>query len=386
MRLDPVSMSTMAGLMSLVIGALLLGLPRRYPERIPGLRAWGMALLMYAVGTASYLLDHVLPTGLATVPGNALLIFGFALLMAGTRRFLGRPKPRAALLWLCGVSLGVIAFFQFVVPDYRMRISVFTGTLAFIALAHLRLVLRHGQGGASRFMAGVLACLSLVMLARGVLTWWVDRPDMHIYTPSSVQGVYVASYAFAVLLLGVGVLFMATERVRAEFEYMATHDGLTQALTRRSWMSRAEQALAEPGQPLVAVLMLDLDHFKRINDAQGHQAGDRVLATLARVMADALPPGAALGRYGGEEFVILLQGDAATQALEVAEHLRLAVQARALGTTVSIGLALAGTADRSLDLLIQRADRALYRAKGQGRNQVQQGDEGAQELPPAPLA
>ncbi|MDA7415926.1 GGDEF domain-containing protein [Xenophilus arseniciresistens] len=381
-------MSTMAGLMSLVIGALLLGLPGRYAARIPGLRAWGCALLMYALGTASYLLNHVLPTGLATMPGNALVMFGFALLMAGSRRFLGCPKAPGPMLWLCCISLGVIAFFQFVVPDYRVRISVFTGTLAFIALAHLRLLLRHGQGWASRFMAGVLGCLSLVMGVRGVLTWWVDRPDMHIYMPSSVQGAYVASYAFAVLLLGVGVLFMATERVRVEFEHMATHDGLTHALTRRSWMSRAEAALADPGRPLVAVLMLDLDHFKRINDAQGHQAGDRVLATLARVMADALPPGAALGRYGGEEFVILLEGHAAAQALEVAERLRQAVQARALGCTVSIGLALAGptqSPQTPLDALIQRADRALYRAKGQGRNQVQQAGPAERDAAPSPL-
>ncbi|RYF72779.1 MAG: GGDEF domain-containing protein [Comamonadaceae bacterium] len=371
MRLDPLSLSIMAGLMALVIGLLLLGLRRQYATLIPGLLSWGVALLMFTAGTASYLLNHVLPMGLATLPGNALLLFGFALLSLGSQRFVGRPVRWRGYVLLCTVSLSVIAFFLLVVPDYRVRISAFTATLAFIAMAHGCLLLRDARGAASRFTAAVLLGVSVLMAARGTVTWWIDRADMHIYMPSPVQGAYLATFGFAVLLLGVGLLFMATERVRAEFEFIASHDGLTHALTRRSWMASAETALHAPGSRPVALLMLDVDDFKKINDEHGHQAGDRVLVALAAVLTRALPADGVLGRYGGEEFVILLTGPSAERARDVAEAMRLAVASQPfLGCTVSVGLALTGGSERSLDLLIQRADRALYQAKRQGRNQV----------------
>ncbi|WP_225783224.1 GGDEF domain-containing protein [Xenophilus sp. Marseille-Q4582] len=369
--LDPKSLSTMAGLMALVVGLLLLGLRRPHAQRVPGLRHWGIALLSYAAGTACYLLTHAFAPRLATLPGNALLLVGFALLLLGSERFLGRPARWWPWMLLCGASLALIAWFSFVRPDYRVRIAAFTWTLALIGGAHLQLLLRHGQGWAARFTAGVLLCLSALMAARGTVTWWVDRPEMHIYTPSAVQGAYLATFSVAVLLLGVGVLFMATERVRAEFEFIASHDGLTQTLTRRSWMAAAQAALARPGGAVTAVFMLDVDDFKKINDERGHPAGDEVLAALAAVLKQALPADGVLGRYGGEEFAVLLTGPSAPHARAVAEGLRRAVAAHgALRCTVSIGLVRVARGPHSPDALIRRADEALYQAKRQGRNRV----------------
>ena len=370
-RLDPLSLSTMAGLMALILGVLLLGLRHAYPERIRGLVPWGLALLLFTAGTVLHLIGHALTLTVATLFGNALLQAGFVLLMVGTQRFLGRPVRWLGALVLCLCSLALLAWFLMVTPDYRMRITVFNWAMACVGLAHMRLVLRHGSGWTSYFMVGVLLCLSGVMITRGLATWWADAPDMHIYMPSSVQGAYLAAFSFAVLLLGVSVLLMATDRVRAEFEFIASHDGLTHTLTRRSWMAAAQAALARPARKPLAVLMLDVDDFKKINDMQGHLAGDRVLASLAGVVAQAMPTDGVLGRYGGEEFIILLEGPAAQAARRVAEELREAVAAQpGLGCTVSIGLATASRNETSLDALIQRADEALYQAKHQGRNQV----------------
>lgn len=371
MRLDPMSLSTMAGLLALAIGALLLGLRHQYAGRIPGLLAWGGALLLFTAGTAAYLLHRVLPMELAMILGNALLLLGAALLVLGSQRFLGRRMQWRPYLLLCACSLAVIAWFLFVMPDYRVRVSTFTGSLAAMAFAHRRLLLLHGHGWASGFTAGVLLCLSAVMVTRGVLTWWVDGPDTTIYMPSVVQGVYIATFGFAVLLLGIGILFMVTERVRAEFERIASYDGLTHTLTRRSWMAAAQLALSGAGSPHMALLMLDVDDFKKINDEQGHQAGDAVLVALAGVLTQTVPAASLVGRYGGEEFVVLLMDRSARQVRDVAEALRLAIASHpALGCTVSIGLAMADEADRSMDRLIQRADSVLYQAKRQGRNRV----------------
>lgn len=370
-HLDPMSLSTMAGMMAMVIGVLLIILRRHYPSRLPGLLHWGAGLLMFTGGTTLYLLNHLLDLGLTTLPGNAMVLSGFALLLMGSQRFVGQRVTWMRWMLLCAASVLLNAWFMFVAPDYRVRISVFTWTLAFMAIAHLVLLLRHCRSWASRYTAGVLFCASLVMAARGLLTWWMDTPDMQIYQASRLQGAYLASFGFSVLMLGAGVLFMATERIRAESELIASRDDLTQTLTRRSWMNAAREVLKGPVRTSVAVFMLDVDDFKRINDEQGHQAGDRVLAALAGVLQQTLPADGVLGRYGGEEFAILLAGPSAQQAREVAEGLRRAVaEQEALGCTVSIGVALAGSAERSLDALIQRADQVLYAAKRQGRNQV----------------
>lgn len=376
--LDPMSLSAMAGMMAMVIGVLLLLLRRQYPARLPGILLWGSGLLMFTGGTLLYLVNHLFRFGLTTLPGNAMLLCGFALLLMGSQRFVGRPVTWRRLMLWCVCSVSVIAWFLFEVPDYRVRITTFTWTLAGLALLHMRLLLRHRSSWASRYTAGVLLCLGLLMLARGTGTWWVDAPDMHIYQSSRVQGAYLASFGFAVLLLGVGMLFMATERIRAESERIASRDDLTQTLTRRSWMARAHQALAAgPGRQPVAVLMLDIDDFKKINDQQGHLAGDHVLAALAGAMARALPADGLLGRYGGEEFIVLLTGPSAQRAREVAEDLRQAVAVQdELGCTVSIGLATAVRDGGPLERLIQRADQVLYQAKRQGRNQVVVAGEG----------
>ena len=179
-HLDPMSLSTMAGMMAMVIGVLLIILRRHYPSRLPGLLHWGAGLLMFTGGTTLYLLNHLLDLGLTTLPGNAMVLSGFALLLMGSQRFVGQRVTWMRWMLLCAASVLLNAWFMFVAPDYRVRISVFTWTLAFMAVAHLVLLLRHCRSWASRYTAGVLFCASLVMAARGLLTWWMDTPDMQI--------------------------------------------------------------------------------------------------------------------------------------------------------------------------------------------------------------
>jgi diguanylate cyclase (GGDEF)-like protein len=156
----------------------------------------------------------------------------------------------------------------------------------------------------------------------------------------------------------------------------AETDGLTRILNRRAWCERAQAVIAparRSGEAL-AVLMLDIDHFKRVNDVEGHAAGDRALQRMAAALRKRVRSGDLVCRYGGEEFcVLLLQADAKT-ALEVDAGVRreLADSASAgsgLMLTFSSGLATLSD-DTGLDSLLRRADHALYEAKAAGRNRL----------------
>jgi diguanylate cyclase (GGDEF)-like protein len=127
---------------------------------------------------------------------------------------------------------------------------------------------------------------------------------------------------------------------------------------------------------VLSVIAFDVDHFKRINDAHGHHGGDRALQRIARIAQASLPEGARVGRMGGEEFLAVLPGASAAEALAAAEHLRLAIagagldgQRTAHPVTISLGVATAGAEDDS-EALLRRADGALYRAKREGRDRV----------------
>jgi|JI9StandDraft_2_1071091.scaffolds.fasta_scaffold112261_1 diguanylate cyclase (GGDEF)-like protein len=172
------------------------------------------------------------------------------------------------------------------------------------------------------------------------------------------------------------------EAARAALDRLARRDALTELFNRRYFHECYEVELRRAwrtGSPL-AVLMIDADHFKVLNDTHGHQAGDEVLRQMARLCAGALRPYDLLARYGGEEFVVLLPGLQLEAACTVAERIRRAVADMRcitapgveLRTSVSVGVACLdrseGDADTEGPALLQRADRAMYRAKAAGRN------------------
>ena len=175
---------------------------------------------------------------------------------------------------------------------------------------------------------------------------------------------------------------LATERLK----WAGLTDGLTGVYNRRYFEARCleeVQAARRSGQPL-ACLLLDVDHFKRVNDSRGHAAGDAVLRYVARLIRAQLRGSDVLARYGGEEFVLLLPATALPLALETAERIRRVIEAQSmpvgaqdfLHVTISIGVALLQDGPPGPDAaaqvadLVARADQAMYQAKQDGRNRV----------------
>lgn len=183
----------------------------------------------------------------------------------------------------------------------------------------------------------------------------------------------------AVAPLTVASVNAARNRLLATLNHAADHDPLTGVLNRSAFLRRGLE-LAEHMQRTggkVAAMMLDIDHFKSVNDRHGHAAGDAVLTTFAGRMRDHLREDGLFGRFGGEEFAVLLTGVDAAAALVVAERLRLLASelipledGRLLDITVSVGVASAPARMTGLEQLLSQADVALYRAKAMGRNRV----------------
>jgi diguanylate cyclase (GGDEF)-like protein len=167
-------------------------------------------------------------------------------------------------------------------------------------------------------------------------------------------------------------------------EELALTDGLTGLPNRRALLNRAMSGLGTARRKRLpyGVAMADIDHFKAINDTHGHAAGDQALQRLGRLLEDSLRASDEVGRWGGEEFLILLPETDEAEALRVAERLRAAVEEEpfviegevTLKVTISIGVAALDAPAQSalvLDALIRMADDALYRAKDAGRNRVE---------------
>jgi diguanylate cyclase (GGDEF)-like protein len=197
------------------------------------------------------------------------------------------------------------------------------------------------------------------------------QPQSGVVTVIAFEALFVA---FCLPFLRVA---MSKERAELEQRKAALTDSLTGVANRRAFFDRGSPLLegAITERRPVALLLFDLDRFKEVNDTAGHQAGDRVLQAFCDLVGASIRPGDLFGRLGGEEFGYLLASASMAQALQTAERLRrdfaaISFPDLVINPTVSVGVAMASDAGRNLSALLAVADRALYRAKADGRNRV----------------
>jgi diguanylate cyclase (GGDEF)-like protein len=222
------------------------------------------------------------------------------------------------------------------------------------------------------------------------------RPDslwdeMNVH--SALNVVSALSYVVLVLLMHATLMALVVTRLVQQLQRLARRDGLTGLLNRRAMhdLLDRQMQMRRRAADTFSVLMIDVDEFKSVNDGHGHEVGDRALTHIARLMTQSLRAEDRVGRFGGEEFVVLLAGSNHARALAEAERLRLSVQTTPLShgeltvpLTVSIGVAEWTGSSEDVSRLLVRADAALYRAKRLGRNRVESAaDASAETLPQA---
>ncbi|RUL78419.1 diguanylate cyclase [Dyella choica] len=231
----------------------------------------------------------------------------------------------------------------------------------------------RGSRQAWFFLAGWTPLLVLTAMTSAQATGAL--PNLDWLNDASIG---MGAFEAIVLSLGLADRALTMRRDRDSVRVLADRDALTNILNRRAWTEAANRLLTETAdtERPIALLFLDLDHFKMLNDLQGHAAGDRALVAVAQMLGHELRPTDLLGRYGGEEFVAMLHDVNQEQALQVATRLRrrvhrleIPVICEDLRLSVSIGLAMRSMGD-TLDTLVERADQAMYYVKLHGRNQV----------------
>lgn len=372
MRIDLATIALFGALQALLLAPLLLAATRAYAGVArTSLRIWGTVLLLQAIGWVLMGLRGQVSDWLSIVLANGLLMVSYAETTRALRLLLGAPQRRTLLVAIGATGWLGIAWFGVAVPDYRMRVyiaSLALGAYLLLLAWPLRHALRRGGSTAQRVM--------LLVLLGDLAFHPADTAGLLAY--SSANAAQMIYSAVEPVLASIGFLLMYNETVQAELHRLARTDPLTGTLNRLALDEESVRLFNAAGRPnTLAALVIDIDHFKRINDDFGHAIGDRVLATLAAGIRWQFQPPAVLGRMGGEEFLALLPGTGLAEAMALAERLRVAVAAMQLvpdasipGVTISAGIAAYRPEDTDVHALVRRADRALYDAKRAGRNRV----------------
>lgn len=351
-------------------------------------RLWAGSLWAGAVSTALFSLPLPIPEVALVLLRNVVAMLCSVLLLAGVALFVGRRPPWKAALALSGLYLLGIAWFSVVTPDLRVRLVLYS--VLFIAWKSWEawLLLRYASAEvrlSTRLAAGVFLLDALVFLLRALAPTAPDAAGDVLRAGLPMYITYVGGL-FTTLAQCFALMLMIVERQLVQLRRLARTDPLTGALNRAALLGDGQQqlALCQRQRRPFSALMLDLDHFKQVNDSLGHQAGDVALRHAVQVLRGNLRRyDVLLGRYGGEEFVLLLPGVAQADAAELAERLRAGLAgspargaSQPIALSASFGVAEAGPT-HDLDGLLEQADRALYRAKDAGRNRVAIADPGA---------
>ncbi|MEN3953478.1 GGDEF domain-containing protein [Iodidimonas sp. SYSU 1G8] len=351
-------------------------------RRDPCTRYWSIASALVAIGVI--LPFPFIATGLSLAAiwlGTSAIVAGLIWMWQGTRVFFDRePKLSGwALAW--GHALFVAALFM--ASDQAVWRIISFAVAVTVAVSLIMFEIVRGDGKPMTIARRLVVFAYAITLAPVIIRASILLATGRQMTPLTDSTLNVAMlYLLPMaggLLSSVGMLLMYFERTIDEKDYLANHDELTRLYNRRALTEAGKKALAacaSRGTP-VTLLLIDIDHFKSVNDTLGHEAGDRALVLIAEALAGTCRGTDTLGRHGGEEFCVVCPDTSVADAQALSERLLRAVATMILpgeferALSISIGLAEAYPSENvDWDALVNRADKALYAAKANGRDQV----------------
>ena len=347
-------------------------------------RYWLIATLGNGVALCLMLMPGSGPAQLRVLTACSLAALGAIWLRQGLQVFLKLPRAETRQLAL---SMALMVFNILVCVPLGWQaagVAVSAGVVAATMLWSAREIFhplrQEFKRGTAWAAALMFTTVALGAVATGLSQLWPQWPWPWLQSPLDTRQFVLTFLSVTLSILTSFVLgYIVVMRLVARLEHLSLHDGLTGLLNRRAietLLGREAQRLERFNQPF-AILLIDIDHFKHVNDRLGHPAGDQVLIEVARRLQAEAREVDHVARYGGEEFCMLLPHTEHEGALLAAERLRESVCERpinwgnaAVTVTISMGLVCAKDPQESLQSLLRRADAALYQAKDGGRNMV----------------
>jgi diguanylate cyclase (GGDEF)-like protein len=383
MHLDMATALLFTAMVALVNASAMTLLALR--ERSPYLRDWAAGFFLVVAGLAMLGLSGTLPPAVSIFFGSMLATLGGAGLFVGLSRFMRRPVPRlplavvmvAALLAITWLSLGV----DETAAHLGRRVMVFSALIALLSAPCVWLIVSHARReGTVLSVMALVAELLLVGLALLRITVNDASPAEDGFLDGQTRDVlYVMAFGLAHLLQGYGFISLHVGQLLRRVAAQANTDVLTGLPNRRAFEDawrRMVQRAQRDNTPL-ALMVMDIDHFKRVNDTHGHAAGDEALRVLGWALKNHLRQGDLCARLGGEEFIFAMPGAAPQVGRARAEqllHMPLMYGENGAGeplaVTLSVGLTEWRASDVAPHVTIARADAALYEAKRDGRHRV----------------
>jgi diguanylate cyclase (GGDEF)-like protein len=376
----------------LALGLIWAYVMRSYPK-LTAARFWTGSAFVAAIGAALAMLRFVTGSLMPLVVAGTLLIFAACLGTMGIQRFYGRQVTWRAAALVTGSSLIGLLVFAFGYDSMSMRMFVYSiGQALPFALA-LKLLASRGDenknpgAGLASFVAVIMVTLSFVRPVGNFLHVGGEFSFLH---PNPVHSVLVLMLMFLTMTWNFGFLLMAIDRLRNEVADLALLDDLTGVANRRHLLQRLTEECARSvrGNEPFALLVIDLDGFKSINDTFGHAAGDACLQHFTAMAQTRLRPGDMLARTGGDEFCVVLPASTVQEGAMIARRVLDVCRqdaAACVSGDIPIGLSI-GVAQWNRDVgsfpdrLMAAADHALYTAKKEGKNRY------AVDDPAPPLA
>lgn len=342
------------------------------------LRWWGLAQVIAGVAHVARLVIEPSHLFLNTSLPNALISLSLAVMTYAMARLLQRQFRALLLQSAAVILLQLIARELTHTEAQRLLLASALIALQFAQLAYLYWRADVGRNALTKSLMFGNAAAALALGAR---VWEAAQagPEYNFSHAGIAQQIALVGYFSGMVINGFGFLLILIDRGTDELIRLSSLDSLTETLNRRSFLLVARQQLAqaERGHYPVSLLMCDLDHFKQINDQHGHHTGDRFILALVAVARQTMRHSDSLARWGGEEFVLLLPQTDLAGASQTGQRLNSAFAAttvaheqRVLQATVSIGIAQ-HRSNEDIEQTIERADRALLKAKANGRNRIE---------------
>ncbi|MBV7565327.1 GGDEF domain-containing protein [Pseudomonas sp. sia0905] len=368
----------------LCFSVMFLLISTRLADKKMGMDVFALGNLLLGLAYIMQLVDGPPDFGLMSVVNHILTLSAPVAYLLGALRFFGRPTPIVRPLLLLAATYAALQLLVQALLGDEARHALLAGACVLLFLGMIVALLVGSQTFAKDLRVEMLVFAVLIsgicVLNAAKFVMIVSGGMAALDMSSGFQRIFYLYMSFLATVLPPCAVWLVLRRLTDELRSLAAHDPLTQLLNRRGLIDALEVHFSSRTAAPAYVLIVDIDHFKRINDTHGHKVGDLVLCHVADALKTSARQGDLICRLGGEEFVVIALDAEKTGVLQLAERMRKAIERievpgsnrnQPIRCTGTIGVSADFTSAQAFDDFLQQADAALYRGKESGRNRVE---------------